>query len=137
MADLTFTTANIIHSGGSVQNGIAGATLAPGDVVYTDSDGVLQKADASTATKAAVSGVCINGGAAGQTVGYVNSGATLDAGGAVFSSGKVYVLSATAGGGKVAPIDDLTTGDYLTILGIASSTQLLPLAFNATGLTSP
>jgi hypothetical protein len=44
----------------------------------------------------------------------VNMGATL-------SLAKVYVLSETAAGG-VAPVDDVLTTTYVTVLGVAQTT---------------
>jgi len=43
----------------------------------------------------------------------------------VMTVGEVYVVSATAGG--IAPVGDLTTGNYVTVLGVATTTSNLQL----------
>jgi len=44
---------------------------------------------------------------------------------AVMTVGEVYVVSATAGG--IAPVGDLVTGNYVTVLGVATTTSNLQL----------
>ncbi len=58
----------------------------------------------------------------------VNLGATL-------TVGTTYVVSATKG--AIAPIADLTTLDYVTILGTASTTALLDFVVTSTGIVKP
>jgi 5'-nucleotidase len=58
----------------------------------------------------------------------INHGATL-------IEGQTYVVSATAG--SIAPISDLTTGDFPIILGVASTAALLILRPVAGGAAKP
>ena len=44
------------------------------------------------------------------------------------TAGAVYVVSANAGG--IAPVADLGSGDYVTLLGIATSTTNLKLSIS-------
>lgn len=134
MADLTITAANVAASGGAkTRTGIAGATVTAGQVIYLDtSDGRYKLADSDSATAAVRSpfGIALNGAASGQpltvcTEGPVTIGATLTA-------GTVYYLSATPGG--IAPVADLVTGDYPTIIGIATSTSVLKVKFQESGV---
>ena len=53
--------------------------------------------------------------------------------GATLTKAEVYVVSNTAG--KIMPIGDLAAGQYLTILGYASSTTTLEVDITATGIT--
>lgn len=128
--DLTITASDVLEgSGAGVGNGIAGATIAAGEVVYEDAadSAKLKLADANTSSAtAAVKGIAINSAAAGQRVSYVKSGPTTL--GAVLTVGKVYVLSATAG--KIAPVADLASGWRTSILGVAKSTTSLDVQIN-------
>jgi hypothetical protein len=137
MADLSITAANVALAGSSaltrrVQVGEAVAQGQPGYYVgsenkyyQTDADDSATKADAKCIflTPAAADGyavICESG--------EVNLGATL-------TVGTTYVVSATKGG--IAPIGDLTTDDYVTILGIATSASTLQLDIQAGGVQIP
>jgi hypothetical protein len=48
------------------------------------------------------------------------------------TAGTVYYLSATAGG--ICPVADLASGQYPCAVGIATSTTVLKLGFNASGV---
>jgi hypothetical protein len=131
MADIVLTAANIIPGTGAIfATGIAGATITQGQPVYLDtSTGTIKLADANLSQAAAtVAGIAINSALANQQVSYQTAG-TL-AFGAILTAGKVYVNSAT--GGAIAPVADLASGWYTTILGVASSTSNLVLSINNT-----
>lgn len=121
MADLSVTAANVIKgSGASVITGTAGATVTAGQTVYLDSSTStykLAKADAS-ATSTPAAGIALNGAANGQplsvlTAGNINPGATA-------TVGQVYVVSAAVAG-NIAPYADLASGNYVAILGVATT----------------
>jgi hypothetical protein len=136
--DVVVTASKIAKSGGGVTAiANAGVAITAGQVLYQDTAGLLWPAIcSSTAVKSVVVGVALSSApGVGQPVVYLPSGGTLNFGGAVLVSGQTYVLSATSG--NIAPIGDLMTGNYVTLLGVASSTSLLPLNVNATQLTSP
>jgi hypothetical protein len=60
MANLAYTAANIRPLGGAlVRQFLAGATLAPGDLVYLASDGDVEKSDASDSATADAIGVVV------------------------------------------------------------------------------
>lgn len=136
MADLTITAANV-KAGSSatrVQLVQAGEAITQGQPVYLASDGKYYQTDANdTAVKAQAKGISIT---PASTDGYflmhvdglVNLGATL-------AVGQVYVCSATKGG--IAPYADLTTNDYVTILGVATTTALLDLNLVVSGVQKP
>lgn len=131
MADITVTAANVAM-------GSAASRIRPVQVAEAVSQGKPVYFDAAAnkwylaeagdvVAKSVAGGIVLTPAAAdGQSVivteGLVNLGATL-------SVGEVYVVSATAGG--IAPIGDLTTGDFVTILGVATSTSLLDLRISA------
>jgi len=126
MADLSITASNVgIGSTGVISIVQVGETVTAGQPAYKKStDGLYYKADAnaSSATAAALgvflTGASTNGYAVLCTAGSYLAGATL-------TVGETYVVSATAGG--IAPLADVTTGWYVTILGVASSTSTLVL----------
>ena len=55
--------------------------------------------------------------------------------GATLTVGEAYVVSTNKG--AIAPIGDLTTGDYVTVLGIASAADNLLLNINVSGVVKP
>jgi small ligand-binding sensory domain FIST len=133
MADISQTAANVAKGAGAqTQIGIAGATIVAGDQVYLDpATGTLKLATAASLNGSTVVGVALCGGAAGQpivyqTQGVINLGGTLVVGG-------VYVVSPNNAGG-VAPYADLSTGNYVSILGLAISTSLLQMGINNSGI---
>jgi hypothetical protein len=134
MADLSITAADVISGAGSlIDRGTGGATITAGQAVYKDSaDGKYKLSDCDSATEAerAVDGIALNGCADGQPLAVHKSGPLTM--GEVFTAGQAYYLSATAGG--IAPYADLGSGDYPVLLGIASSTSVLKVAFNASGV---
>ena len=133
-ADLTITAASVVKgSNAVVENGTAGATITAGQAVYYDSaTGNWKLADDNSATVAARSpkGFALNGAASGQPLavhkaGNITIGATLTA-------GVAYYLSDTPVG--ICPVADLATGEYPTIVGIATSTTVLKVQFLESGV---
>lgn len=119
MADLTITAANVNKgTGARVREIPAGATITPGQAVYENSaDGFAGAlADADVSASARCAGIALTGGYDNGTM-LIQYDGTIDGMGA--TEGVVYVVSATAGG--VAPVADLTTGDYVTVLGVGNS----------------
>lgn len=128
MADLTITAANVVSgSGARVAHGTAGATLTAGQVVYLDTATSTYKlADNNSATAAvrSPSGIALNAAASGQPVAVHQSGPITI--GATVTGGVAYYLSDTPGG--ICPVADLATGEYPTVLGIATSASVLKIA---------
>ena len=129
MADLTITASQVQPADLSAHTfeGVAGAAITAGQPLYKDStDGnALKPADADAAASARCVGIAVAGAADGQPVRYQRTGDVTLGAGAAMTVGTVYVVSATAGG--IAPLADLASGDYVSILGVAISASVLRL----------
>ena len=136
MADLVQTAANvaIMQASPTIRPAQAGEAITQGQAVYVHTDNKHYKCDADdSAAKAAAVGIAMTPAATNAyflmlTAGKFNPGATV-------AVNKVYIVSDTAGG--IKPIDDLTTGDFLTILGTGTATNTIDLRINATGVETP
>lgn len=120
MADLSQTAANVNRVSGRTRAGVAGDTITAGMPVYEDlaDSNHFKPADADASEAASkAAGIALGGGSDGQEI-IVQFSGEIDPG-ATATEGVVYVVSATAGG--IAPVADLTTGDYVCILGIGNS----------------
>jgi hypothetical protein len=129
MADFTITPANVQQtSTAKTRAGISGESLAAGDVVYRDSadSNKIKLADCTNADKFAAVGIALNASEDGQPCDYVEADLGFTPG---FTStiGQVVVLSAS---GAMAPVADLTTGDYAVICGTMVSTTTMNLEFS-------
>lgn len=134
MADVSVTAASVLKGTGALyKEGIAGATILQGQWLYMDTSNLLQLGvNNSTAVKAVIVGVALTGGAINQPVLYQYSG-PYTAGGTLVA-GLVYVLSATNGG--MALINDIASTNYISILGVSTTTAVLNISINNTGGTS-
>jgi hypothetical protein len=137
-ADLSQTAANVVPvgtyqltSGAKSGNIAANIAITAGMPIYSDgtywyaagSGGNALQAGSTSIAIALNSAPGVNQPVTGILTGTVNLGATL-------VGGQTYVLSATGGaspGGKIAPISDLTTNNYVTILGTAKDTANLAI----------
>lgn len=112
-----------------------GATISAGQPVYEDatdsSDAKLADANASTATAAAV-GIAITPGVDGG-YGYIATGGSIILVGTTMTVGQSYYVGPTAG--QIIDASELTTGDIVTLLGVAASATQLDLNIKATGVT--
>lgn len=135
MADLSITAANVVAgSGATVREGTAGATVTAGQVLYLDSSAnTLKLADCNSATAAVRSpiGIALHAASSGQPLAYLTQG--LITIGATVTGGVAYYLSGTAGG--IRPVADNTTGDYPTIIGIATSASVLSVKLHESGFS--
>ncbi|MDW9792122.1 hypothetical protein GOB42_15155 [Sinorhizobium meliloti] len=140
MADIVITPASVVPGAGAkTTSGTAGATITAGQVVYLDSTttGKWHHADSDAATAAARGqganvGIALNGASNGQPLEVLTEGPiTL---GAVLTAGAAYYLSPTPGG--IAPLADLLTGDYVTLLGLATSTSVLQVDVQYSGVAT-
>lgn len=136
MANITQTAANVAagSSATRVQLVQAGEAITQGMPVYLASDGKYYQTDANdTAVKAQSKGIAVS---PASTDGYflmavdglINLGATL-------AVGQIYCVSATKG--AIAPYGDLTTNDFVTILGIATTTALMDINIVISGVQKP
>lgn len=135
MSDLSITASNVIAGSGARKvNGTAGATITAGKVVYLDStDGKYKLADCDSATDAVRSpaGIALNGASDGQPLTVLTEGPITI--GATMTAGVTYYLSPNAGG--IAPVADILTGDNTIILGMATSTTVLEVNIQESGVT--
>jgi hypothetical protein len=134
MTDLSVTAANVKPTGSTVidYGHKAGASLTQGQPVYLDTATSTNKAsDANGSGAKDVDGITLNAASSGQPIavatgGDINPGASL-------TPGTVYCVSATAGG--IAPLDDITTGDDVIIIGVATAANNLRISKQVTGVT--
>ena len=129
MADLSITAADVKKTDTTlIAEGIAGGTITAGQPVYKDStaSNKLKAADADVLASAAAVGIALHGASNDQPLKYAIGGnLTLSS---VMTAGAVYVVSTNAGG--IAPVADLGSGDYVTLLGIATSATNLKISIS-------
>lgn len=133
MADISQTAANVAIGGANTPTRLVqfGEAVTQGQPVYQSTadskyyqcdanDGVAKAVAAGIAiTPAALDGygvIAVPASTPGKSL--VNLGATL-------AVGTVYAVSATKGG--IAPIADLSSGQFITVLGVATTTALIDL----------
>lgn len=141
MADISITAANVqrVNSTDTTQiaQGVAGATITAGQVLYIDAaTNTLKLAQATVLASSQVAGIALHGAASGQPVQYAYDGELVVGG--TLALGTVYVLSANAGG--IAPSADLDTSsgtNYGSLLGIAKSATTLILAIANSSALNP
>lgn len=134
MADLTITAANVLPVAGSaVESGLAGEAVTAGKTVYLDSaTNRYLLADSNSATVAARTpkGIALNGAATGQPLTVLLSGPITI--GATMTAGTIYTLSETPGG--IQPATDLGSGEYVSVIGVATSTTVLNVKIQSSGV---
>lgn len=130
MADITQTPASVGIGNADCKTSVVqfGEAVTQGQPLYKSTDGKYYRCDANdTLAKAACSAIALS---PGSTNGFglvaqpsdipgrslVNLGATL-------TVGTMYAVSATLG--AIAPISDITTGQFVTAIGFAVSANLL------------
>ncbi len=131
---LSVTATSVLPgSDANIADGIAGASITAGQVLYLDSTTntlKLAQCDGTTA-EATVAGIAMNGGATGQTIRYAKGG-TITIGGTI-AAGTPYVVSATAGG--IDAFSALVSTNKVSYIGWASTTAIMTVAINNTGTT--
>lgn len=116
-----------------------GEAVTQGQPIYRSStDSKYYRSDANVAAGAA-SGIALTRGST-DGFGYMAlpgavSGQSLVNLGATLTVGQVYCVGATVG--TVVPYSDLTTADFVTILGVAKTTALLDLVIFVSGTQKP
>ena len=131
MADITQTAANVAISGQTTKTQVVqyGESVTQGMPLYrSTTDSKWYQTDANDGVaKARCGAIALTPGAAdgyglvalpsttpGQSL--VNLGATL-------AVGELYAVSATKG--RIAPVGDITSTQFVTVIGIATSASLL------------
>lgn len=129
MADLTITAASVVPgSDASIQSGYASEAITAGKAVYKASaTGKWGLADSNSATAEVrqATGIALNGASANQPISVQTAGAITI--GATLTAGVEYYLSDTAGG--ICPVADVGSGEYVCLIGLATSTTVLSLNF--------
>lgn len=134
MTDISITAANVVAgTDAQTERGISGATITAGQWVYKDtSTGRYELADndSATATVRVPRGVALNSASDGQPLVIQKSG--LCTIGGTLTAGVAYYLSDTPGG--MIPVADLGSGEYPCLLGIATTTAILDINIQASGV---
>jgi hypothetical protein len=134
MADVSITAANVVAvSGAQTTQGFALATITAGQVVYRDATTQnfgLADNNGATATLTPV-GIALNGAAANQPLSVLTHGSITIGG--TLTAGVAYYLSDTPGG--ICPVADIGSGETATLIGIATSTAILKVDINPSGVT--
>jgi hypothetical protein len=117
MAALTFTAASVLLTGGQQESGIAGGTVARGNVVRKNATNQFVAAANDSLANSAAYGVALNDAASGQpvTVAPLKSGGTLAGVASNCAAGKVLVLGTA---GAILPVDDIAGGEFVTVVGV-------------------
>lgn len=134
MSDLSITAANVIAGSDDIIRASAGETITAGQPVYKDPTSLkFMKADSDSATAHSheVIGIALNGAALNQPLAVQKSGPITI--GATLTAGTAYYLSSNAGG--ICPLADVGTGEEVVLLGLATSTTVLDLDIQKTGVT--
>jgi len=138
MADLTVTAASVLPgAGASIINVTWGGTITAGAAVYKDTaDGEWKLADADASGTAGANGVgiALNGGADGQPGRIITAGSNFVVGATVVV-GERYYVSNTAG--KIMPSGDLSIGEYVTLLFIATTSTVATVSPVVSGVAVP
>lgn len=135
-ADLTITATSVKKvTGAAVDRGTAGATITAGQPVYKDSTDShkLKTCDADAQASSVCVGIALHAASADQPLEYLTNG-PIDIG-ATVTVGQVYVVSTTAGG--IAPYSDLASGDYVSILGVGTTTGRIEVRLNNSQIAKP
>ena len=138
MANLSITAANVSGDDGdwSRVELTAGATITAGQVCYMDTanSNVAKLAQSDgTALEGTVKGIAMHGASSGQPIILAVSG-DIDIG-ATVTVGETYVLSQTAGG--IAQVGDLSSGDYVSHIGVGTAADNLKISIVNSGVEVP
>lgn len=142
MANLVITAASVIKgSDAVVANGICGsATVTAGQPVYklsTDNKFYLTDCDVTAVTANSeidnIYGIALHGASASQPLSVQTEGSITI--GATVAVGVPYVVSATAG--SICPWTDLVATDYVSVIGMGSSTSVIKIKPCISGVQIP
>jgi hypothetical protein len=123
MANLSQTAGNVkLKSNGPYGSAVAGESLTQGQPIYLSSSQAFRCDNNDGANKAACVGIVLTPATVGQTFLYALPGSSVDLG-ATLTIAETYIVSATVG--AIAPIADLASTNYLTILGVARDASTL------------
>ncbi|KKL16980.1 hypothetical protein LCGC14_2490120 [marine sediment metagenome] len=132
MADLTVVAANVKPAASTVtKKGIAGESISAGESVFKAADGGIELCENDQAAlDAACIGVALNDAAVDQPIEYAITGDVNM--GAIMTIGQTYVVGAAPGG--IAPEVDVIATEFLTVIGVATTTSNLKLGILQSGV---
>jgi hypothetical protein len=133
MAAITITAANVrLGSNTKTIKGVSGETVTPMMPAYKHTDGEYRKAANTSAIVADCKGLVIGYGEDGVTIEIATSG--LITVGATLAVNTAYCVGAA---GRIMPYSDLSSGEFGTFLGWATTTAVLDLQIQASGVATP
>lgn len=132
MTDITVVAANVKPAASTItKKGIAGEAITAGDSVFVAADGGIELCENDqTVIEAACRGVALNDAAVDQPIEYAISGDVNM--GAIMTIGSVLIVGAAAGG--IAPEVDAVSGEFVTVIGVATTTSNLKLGILQSGV---
>lgn len=135
MADIIITAASVVAGSDAdiLAPSLAGETIAAGKAVYkasTTKKWMLADSNSATAEARTAGGISLNSASLNQPLSVQKSG-DITIGGTL-TAGVAYYLSDTPGG--ICPVEDIGSGEYSCILGIAKSATVLDLNIQASGV---
>jgi hypothetical protein len=133
MAELSQTAASVVTTSTDLRSGTSGGSITAGMPIYIDTgdSNKLKACQANTANTANCSGIALTGSSSGQPIRYVAGPCNINLG-ATLAVGQSYYVSANTAG-KIWPVSDLTTNNYVTFLGVATNASNLSLQILNTG----
>ncbi len=133
MADLVLTVASVVKGATALLgHGIAGGTITAGQPVYKDTSDLndLKAGDSDAAASALLFGIALHGALDKQPLTVIIAGPITI--GATIVLGETYILSDTAGG--IVPVGDIGSGEFTTVIGVATSTTVLTVNLIISGV---
>ena len=136
MADLSVVAADVVSvSGATTIRGTAGVTITAGQLVYLNSTtGKYALANGDNAATDTVVGIAAHGASLNQPL-QIITGGVVDLG-VTLTVGEIYVLSAAAAG-AIAPKGDLSSGEFVSVVGVAQTADNLLLGIINSGVAVP
>ncbi len=138
MAELTITVAQVLPTGTYTKTyGAVAEAVTQGQVCYQLADQTWKLAqNDGTALESGSGtnmGIAIGAALTGQFTVFLTGG-TITIGTALVVAGTTYYVGATAG--SICLFSDIATGGtkYISIIGYATTTAIISVSFNATGL---
>lgn len=133
MTDIVVTATDVDKISGSQRTADAGIAITAGEAIYIDSNGLAQLCEKDqTSVIAAFEGIALNDAGVSQPVTYQVAG-VVDLG-AIIAAGVIYVVGAGPGG--IAPSADISTGNFVTIIGVGLNTTNIQIGINRSGVAA-
>jgi hypothetical protein len=140
MAVVSPTADNLrLGSGASVVIGVAGLTLVPFQWCYQSSNGKYLLCDSAEEISSVPSHITIGRAVLDQNIALVPVAAGsitthIDSSSALWIKGETYVVAPTASAGKLQQAEDTSTGEWVSIAGVAVSTTSLQCHNSQSGI---